>query len=112
MSSGALDSQAKQDTIQSTAQKLVSLTTRNRRPLSDEEMVEEYPDPVTSAPSSVSSARKRSSSQVSAEDLQHSGRNFPSLSTSGGVSRSRVSPKDICLCQADPKVPRPRNGKF
>lgn len=48
-------------------------------------------------------ARTRSSSQISNESYRLEGR-LPS------VSWQRESPTQICLCQPDPKIPRPRNG--
>ena len=46
--------------------------------------------------------RDRSSSQLSNREV----RRLPSISRSWQAE----SPSDICLCQPDPKVPRPRNG--
>lgn len=48
-------------------------------------------------------ARTRSSSQISNESYRLEGR-LPSVSWHG------ESPSQICLCQPDPKIPRPRNG--
>ena len=111
MTSGVSSGQARKTTIQPSFRKPVSLTTRNRRPSPDVETEQEYPDPITNTTSSGPSTRKRTSSQVSIEELRHSGRSVPPLSASSEASRSTDSPKDVCLCQADPKVPRPRNGK-
>lgn len=47
---------------------------------------------------------KRSSSDVSLEETSSSRAPLPDL-------RITHSPSQICLCQPNPKVPRPRNGK-
>lgn len=49
--------------------------------------------------------RARSSSQISNESHQRETR-LPS------VSLQDETPDQICLCQPDPKIPRPRNGMF
>ena len=66
------------------------------------ESLEDYEDPPR--------ARTRSSSQASnAENLQLR-RRLPSISKASPMSWQGESPSQICLCQPDPKVPRPRNG--
>lgn len=55
---------------------------------------------------SVSTAHKRSASQDSVEDVPRTDSGYPSLATSG------ILTSQVCLCQPDPKVPRPRNGKY
>ena len=56
--------------------------------------------------------RKRNSSQSSIEELGSPERKLPSISTSSILTNTTDSPSQICLCQPDPKVPRPRNGKL
>ena len=73
--------------------------------------LEDYQDSGVRVSPSRCSTPKRSSSQVSAEAVRRSSRNLPSLSTSRGSIRSTDSPSQLCLCQPEPKVPRPRNGE-
>ena len=54
----------------------------------------------------VSIANKRTASQDSVEEVPRTDSGYPSFSTSG------ILTSQVCLCQPDPKVPRPRNGKY
>ena len=76
-----------------------------------EEPLEHYQDSSVGVSPSHRSTPKRSPSQVSAEAVRRSSRHLPSLSTSSGSVRSTDSPSQLCLCQPEPKVPRPRNGE-
>ena len=71
----------------------------------------DYQDSSIRVSPSRHSTPKRSSFQTSVEAVRRSSRNLPSLSTSSGSVRSLDSPSQLCLCQPEPKVPRPRNGK-
>ena len=51
--------------------------------------------------------QSRRSSQASNGESQQVEKSLPSVSK---VSWQEESPSQICLCQPDPKVPRPRNG--
>lgn len=73
--------------------------------------LEHYQDPSVRVSPSRRSTPKHSSSHISVEAVRRSGRKLPSLSTSSGSIRSTDSPSQLCLCQPEPKVPRPRNGK-
>ena len=66
------------------------------------ESMEDYEDPPKT--------RKRSSSQASSGDTTQWQRHFSSTSKGSPMSWQGESPSQICLCQPDPKVPRPRNG--
>lgn len=56
---------------------------------------------------STSASHKRSVSEDSVEEVQRTVDSaYPSLASTG------ISTSEICLCQPDPKVPRPRNGKL
>lgn len=73
-------------------------------PLSPDQ--ESYED-STKAASPAHSTRKRSSSQLSRRDILTE-QSLPPISTA--IPRSAESLSQVCLCQRDPKVPRPRNG--
>ena len=66
------------------------------------ESLEDYEDPPKT--------RRRSSSQASSGDNPHLQRGLPSMPKASPMSWQGESPSQICLCQPDPKVPRPRNG--
>lgn len=66
------------------------------------ESLEDYEDPPK--------ARTRSSSQASNGENHQLQRRLPSISKASAMSWQGESPSQICLCQPDPKVPRPRNG--
>lgn len=50
--------------------------------------------------------RLRSSSRTSNEESHHSDQRLAS------ISWEDETPSQICLCQPDPKIPRPRNGMY
>lgn len=54
--------------------------------------------------------RSRRSSQASNGESRQVKQRVPSVSKANAVSWQDESPSQICLCQPDPKVPRPRNG--
>lgn len=99
-----------------TNQKTYGGANKNRSPTSSEkssspaaervspsiESLEKFEDPPK--------ARKRSSSQASDGENFQLQRRLPSISKASTVSLQGESPSQICLCQPDPKVPRPRNG--
>lgn len=63
-------------------------------------------------------SRKRAVSLAIPEDQEEGNNNSPSKHTregsggSGSSGNSGNSVAHICLCQPDPKIPRPRNGKW
>lgn len=67
---------------------------------------ESHEDPTrVASPAHVT--RKRSSSQLSQREPPPE-QGLPPISTA--IPRSEESLREVCLCQRDPKVPRPRNG--
>lgn len=68
---------------------------------------QESPEDSTRVASPAHATRKRSSSQLSKRDIPHE-QGLPPISTA--IPRSEESLSQVCLCQRDPKVPRPRNG--
>ena len=72
----------------------------------DQESLEDYEE-STKVVSPAHSTRKRSSSQLSKKDILPE-QNLPPILTA--IPPSGGSLSQICLCQRDPKVPRPRNG--
>lgn len=76
--------------------------------ISDPQQLEELPDNDDRSPQ----IRARSTARTTLtlfERTQREGRSSPSLNTKSGAVAWR---SEICLCQPDPKIPRPRNGKF
>lgn len=61
----------------------------------------------TKVASPVHSTRKRSSSHLAERDTSTE-QSLPPISTA--IPRSEDPLSQVCLCQRDPKVPRPRNG--
>ena len=61
---------------------------------------------------SESLTRKRAPSPDSVEERQRSEHSLSSVSPSNTLARTSESASQVCLCQPDPKIPRPRNGKF
>ena len=57
------------------------------------------------------SLRKRTMSQDPVGEIRHSERKLPPLQDSNILTTSADSASQVCLCQPDPKVPRPRNGQ-
>ena len=62
--------------------------------------------------SASGSRRKRTSSQGSVEEIQRSDRAIRPISPTSTLTEIDGSPSQVCLCQPDPKVPRPRNGRL
>ena len=93
-----------------TSEKPVSPSKRSKSPVSSQQSSSPLVDKPQGSPSINSvdgfddspEPRDRSSSQLSNREV----RRLPSISKSWQAE----SPSDICLCQPDPKVPRPRNG--
>ena len=85
---------------------------RHLRSFSDRGTLGDYEESVP--PDSITgyNTRKRSTSQLSAKVIRTSSNHLPSISPISTPSRSTTTPSDICLCQPDPKVPRPRNGIY
>ena len=55
--------------------------------------------------------RKPTPSPDSIEEIPRSDHSLSSISPSSTLARSSQSASQVCLCQPDPKIPRPRNGK-
>ena len=93
-----------------TSEKMVSPSKRSKSPGSSQHSSSPLAERRQGSPSINSldefedspEPRDRSSSQLSNREV----RRLPSISKSWQAE----SPSDICLCQPDPKVPRPRNG--
>ena len=86
---------------------------KDKRPTSPgQESLEDHEDSLSTESLSSRTTRKRSSSQASQEGRPRSTRGPPSISTltANRVLRAADSASQVCLCQPDPKVPRPRNG--
>lgn len=61
--------------------------------------------------SSARLSRKRDSDPSPEESSQLSRNRVASVSGEGPGTKLAESPSQLCLCQPDPKVPRPRNGE-
>ncbi|MCJ1235927.1 hypothetical protein MMC14_003901 [Varicellaria rhodocarpa] len=83
---------------------------RNLRSYTGRETAEDYEGSVPLESFIGHDTCKKFSSQLSAKATLPSRNHLPSVSTTSTPSRSATSPSDICLCQPDPKVPRPRNA--
>lgn len=76
--------------------------------ISDPQMLEGLPVNDDSSPQiRAPSAARTTMSFI--ERSQHEGRSSPTRNPKSGTVAWR---SEICLCQPDPKIPRPRNGKF
>lgn len=76
--------------------------------ISDPQQLEELPENDDRSPQ----IRARSAARTTLtlfERTQREGRSSPSRNPKSGAVAWR---SEICLCQPDPKIPRPRNGKF
>lgn len=73
------------------------------------ESLQDYQDSPTAEAIPVRLGQKRAASLITTVD--HRFRDLPSLSTASPGIRSADSASQVCLCQPDPKVPRPRNGR-
>ena len=70
--------------------------------------------PTSPAPTSPSATRKRLSSLVEASEREEAGilaEEVPPPSATSTTAASPDYPGHVCLCQPEPKIPRPRNGK-
>jgi len=74
------------------------------------ESLQDYQDSPTGEALPVCLGQKRTASLIATGD--HRFRDLPSLSTASPGIRSADSASQVCLCQPDPKVPRPRNGRW
>ena len=83
---------------------------RNLRSFSDRGSLGDHEESVPPKSIQRYNRRKRSISQLSTITTRRSSDHLPSISATGIPSRSTTSASDVCLCQPDPKVPRPRNG--
>ncbi|KAI9874800.1 MAG: hypothetical protein M1830_009258 [Pleopsidium flavum] len=72
------------------------------------ESLQDYQDSPTVETASTRIGQKRAASLIPTSD--HRYRDLPSLSTGSAITRSADSASQVCLCQPDPKVPRPRNA--
>lgn len=92
------------------AVKINNLSSNDSLPMhiSDPLQFEELPENDDRSPQ----IRARSAARTTLtlfERTQREGRSSPSRNTKLGAVSWR---SEICLCQPDPKIPRPRNGKF
>lgn len=92
------------------AVKINNLSSNDSLPMhiSDPQQLEELPENDDRSPH----IRARSAARTSLtlfERTQRECRSSPSRNTKLGAVAWR---SEICLCQPDPKIPRPRNGKF
>ena len=74
------------------------------------ESLPDYQNSPTVEALPVRLGQKRTASLIATGDRRF--RDLPSLSTASPGIRSADSASQVCLCQPDPKVPRPRNGEF
>ena len=91
-------------------------TAQQRRECTLDEHLSEVEEDVTSPTgystrSSARLSRKRNPDQYTEDKTQSSMFRHPSVSVEGSNPKFDDSPSQLCLCQPDPKVPRPRNGK-
>lgn len=96
--------------LKPSAVKINNLSSNDSLPMhiSDPQQLEELPENDDRSPH----IRARSAARPSLtlfERTQREGRSSPSRNTKLGAVAWR---SEICLCQPDPKIPRPRNGKF
>lgn len=73
------------------------------------ESLQDYQDSPAEEAIPTRLGQKRTASLIATGDYPF--RDLPSLSTAGPGIRSADSASQVCLCQPDPKVPRPRNGR-
>lgn len=69
----------------------------------------DYEESPTAETPPIRVGQKQTASLITTNDQRF--RDLPALSTANTVTPSVDSASHVCLCQPDPKVPRPRNGK-
>ncbi|MCJ1472092.1 hypothetical protein MMC13_000739 [Lambiella insularis] len=84
---------------------------RNRVPTSPvQESEDASQDSALIVRLSARTTRKRTSSEESIEEVQRTERAVSPLPSASGLARSADSARQVCLCQPDPKIRRPRNA--
>lgn len=87
-----------------TLQSGVRSTRKRRSSALDRESLEDYEE-------SPKILRANESAHISNGVQDTASQNLPPIRKPSTVSWSGELPSQVCLCQPDPKVPRPRNGK-
>jgi hypothetical protein len=82
-----------------------------RPPSLDRDSLDRYPESPPLRRESTRLTRKRTHSEISDDSVETPGGSLPSTAVSGRPKSGTVAVNEYCLCQPDPKVPRPRNGK-
>lgn len=108
-----LDHMMEAQTSKPSAVKINNLSSNDSLPIvpihiSDPQKLEELPENDDCSPQ----VRARSAAPTTITFIDRSkreGRSSPSRNPKSGAVAWR---SEICLCQPDPKIPRPRNGKF
>lgn len=108
-----LDHMMEAQTSKPSAVKINNLSSNDSLPIvpihiSDLQKLEELPENDDCSPQ----VRAQSAARTTITPIdgsQREGRSSPSRNPNSGAVAWR---SEICLCQPDPKIPRPRNGKF